>query len=96
MIEHTKEPWEVERKCDGDQVWFNIEAPMMGALKSGRPGVVADTLNRDHVISPEEDQANARRIVACVNALKGIRTEAIEAGLIEGLLRAARDSGAMA
>lgn len=34
--------------------------------------------------------ANARRIVACVNALAGVPTEALEGGALGDLLRAAR------
>lgn len=33
---------------------------------------------------------DARRIVACVNALKGFSTEAIEAGAVQGLIAAAQ------
>lgn len=39
--------------------------------------------------SDEECAANADRIAACVNALKGIPTEAIEGGVIKDLLDAA-------
>jgi hypothetical protein len=64
MSEHTKEPWELEhqpeRQCDGTPDHHRIIGQVMGY----RTGVVADTLNRDHVIDPEEDAANARLLLA--------------------------------
>ena len=36
-------------------------------------------------------EANARRIVACVNALAGVSTEALEAGAVKALVTAARE-----
>lgn len=38
------------------------------------------------LISPLEQEANAERIVACVNALDGISNEALEAGVVEEMV----------
>jgi hypothetical protein len=42
----------------------------------------------------EQESANARRIVACVNACRGIATGALEADLVRRMLDAAREGGA--
>ena len=47
-------------------------------------GVVGDSVGR--VFLSSQTEANARRIVACVNALEGISTEAIEDGVIQEAL----------
>lgn len=43
-----------------------------------------------HLICSTASDANARRIVACVNALAGIPIEAIESGVIAELVEAAK------
>ena len=43
-----------------------------------------------HLICSTASDANARRIVACVNALAGIPIEAIESGVVAELVEAAR------
>ena len=43
-----------------------------------------------HLICSTASDANARRIVACVNALAGIPIEAIESGVVAELVRCAR------
>jgi len=43
-----------------------------------------------HLICSTASDANARRIVACVNALAGIPIEAIESGVVAELAEAAR------
>lgn len=40
---------------------------------------------------PDEEVANARRIVAAVNACQGINTEALEQGVVRELLEALED-----
>jgi hypothetical protein len=68
--QHTPEPWLI-----GDE-----DDPSSISSSSGRP--VAETLVAVQRWTPEkqeEDYANARRIVACVNACKGIPTETLEA-----------------
>lgn len=61
MSKHTPPPWEIEHKYAehphdrNDPGHYTIEAAMPGCNRSGS---VMDSLNRDHVISPEEDRAN--------------------------------------
>jgi hypothetical protein len=66
MMEHTKEPWFVE----GSDV---------AAMVDQYPTVIADCLNHANA-ERFNAEANARRIVACVNACAGIPTELIEEG----------------
>ncbi len=65
MSEHTPEPWEIT-----DGYWVEadearVASCLSSSLKSGSRELPAE--------------ANARRIVACVNALAGISTETLEA-----------------
>lgn len=62
---HSVEPWEIEAQ------------PMMTYIGSPA-GTICDVWSKTNI---EQDRANARRIVACVNALAGIPTEEIEAAL---------------
>ncbi len=74
---HTPEPWEwgdVEIDCPTDDFYSE-------AIKAG-PAEVPSLSN------PERAEADARRIVACVNACAGIPTEDLEAS-VPGSLRMA-------
>ena len=71
MSEHTKEPWEVAKKAsineDGEGYTYSegdwhIYPPL------GECGPVATACN----------DANAHRIVACINACKGVSTSTLE------------------
>lgn len=55
---HTPGPWEARPSFNEQRHW-TIEAPILD-----RSGPVADTLNMDHCISPEEEEANARLMAA--------------------------------
>lgn len=69
MAQHTKEPWVYDASLPAgvysDDVTGSIIATCEGFGLAPRPG--------------EERAANARRIVACVNACAGIPTGALEA-----------------
>lgn len=85
--EHTPGEWTAERidYSKGLDVSFEVT--------SGRR-VIAGTYMREikreaYLIA--EDEANARRIVACVNACEGIPTEALESGAVRELLEALAD-----
>lgn len=65
MSEHTKEPWHTGG--DGTIIYDNEGW-----------GVANATVFHSRHNGPEEAKGNARRIVACVNACAGIRTEALE------------------
>lgn len=62
-MEHTKEPW----TADGSDVV---------AMVDQYPTVIADCLNHESV-GREDCDANARRIVACVNACAGTDNETL-------------------
>ena len=73
MPEHSPEPWKV---CDaGDFVSHEGDGrnPLCWIEAGGR--FVAETEYSD----VDNDEANARRIVACVNACYGFATEELEA-----------------
>jgi hypothetical protein len=70
-MSHTPGPWEAEHEqCDpkpfpDDPGFFTINAPILN-----RHGPIADTMNRDHCISPNEDRANATLIAAAPDLLE--------------------------
>jgi len=74
---HTTEPWKKSKKQDGD-----IEIWAIGTPK------IAMVLSR--FVSYNEQEANARRILAAVNACKGIPIEALENGVVGELMEAAK------
>ena len=70
MSEHTREPW----KCDGEDLWHCGESYESKVDPHEFTGIVIDK----NVRRSTRARANARRIVACVNALAGIPTERLE------------------
>ena len=65
-MEHTKEPWEYVTPCQGECCW-NLRQ------------IGAEDLNGFEMINmPELSKGDARRIVACVNACKGLSTDNLE------------------
>lgn len=72
--QHTQEPWRIESNpdtyTDGVHICGDANDTTNGA---GICGLWIDT-----ELSNEEQEANARRIVACVNACAGIPTEVLE------------------
>ena len=84
MTEHTKEPWEYRlHNPEGGNQSLYIEAPRDGRCSDG----VAEIIPRGKGKLGEPD---ARRIVACVNACQGIPTEALEDGVVEEMVTAAK------
>jgi hypothetical protein len=82
---HTPEPWEhgdnglIYGQCAED----DVEAPFVC-------DVIEDSaMQALGMLSPVEE-ANARRICAAVNACEGISTEALERGVLAGMLSALR------
>ena len=69
-MNHTKEPWEA--KADPSYYGIVSEIYAMDKFVASLGGVC----------SPDEVEANARRIVACVNACVGITNEALEKGIV--------------
>jgi hypothetical protein len=67
---HASEPWEIA--VDG----LTIKAVY------GNPRMEPDELMPATVRPGRHARANARRIVACVNACQGISTEALQGGIV--------------
>lgn len=80
MSEHTKEPWTSDQ---GFNAMINAGENLVATCFDGISG---EGINHDMA------NANARRIVACVNALEGFKTEELEdTGKIEELYKKHRD-----
>ncbi len=89
MDEHTKEPWEMvvgEECCFHDGNRVSIISTVEDA-DGGEPtqATIAEVWPADD----DGDLADGRRIVAAMNGVKGIPTEALEAGAVAELLAAA-------
>ena len=77
MSKHTPEPWKISHD-DSDEEW-SVITNNSGSIVANVNGRTGPELVGDMPVDramPAED--NARRIVACVNACTGIRTEALE------------------
>ncbi len=72
MSEHTPEPWAVFMSNDDEKLLGVGSAETGEGITDHRGGI----WNWDDT----QGRANARRIVACVNACKGIPTEELEKG----------------
>lgn len=87
MNEHTKEPWHACCSDEGAYSHFIFaregEAAIC-AMCSNDPNDPRDEYEHlEGILTVPERQANARRIVACVNACAGISTEELERGVIK-------------
>ena len=71
--EHTPEPWGLHGPAANSTIYPG-EIQCIGSTKHTEP----IALCMDYLMSA---QANARRIVACVNACKGLTTELLEDGV---------------
>lgn len=67
MTNHTPEPWLWHEQGDANEYCL---------LTSGKDWVISFRQNGG--LMPDTQRDNARRIVACVNACKGITTETLE------------------
>lgn len=76
MSKHTPEPWVIWNGGDGIM--------MYGAREPKRGGVALMCCNE--LVSGRTAIANARRIVACVNACAGLPTEQLESSPLGGVL----------
>ena len=76
-MNHTKEPWEVREFPDGSDCFITAEKE--GKMAYG-PEIMGDDYTGYGDI--ERKKADARRIVACVNACAGITNEALGAGIV--------------
>lgn len=66
--QHTPEPWKAEEYT----IWSNDGFLLL---------TTCDTSINGTVITDEEQKANTRRIVACVNACAGVETKRLEDGM---------------
>ncbi len=79
---HTPGPWDVERAPQNesyDRAYIIECNPLLYSPQQGRRIAIV------HGRSMENAEANARRIVACVNACEGISTEVLEGTTAEKL-----------
>jgi len=89
---HTQEPWSLSEDSTSilDKDGFAIADVTNVAVlddydKKLRIPHWADSPLASRDISEEEQEATARRIVACVNACAGIPTEALDAGVLHDI-----------
>ena len=73
-MKHTKEPWIAEKT-------FQYRDSSISDRRGNTIAIAYKNKNIDG-----DDLANAKRIVACVNACEGITNEALEAGVIQSAL----------
>ena len=94
-MNHTKEPWKADLRLGCFAIYPN------GQDRNCLEGAWDDAIvyhGRGDKSSPDgyryltaEQEANAKRIVACVNACAGITNEALEAGVVEWGVNMAND-----
>ena len=70
MSEHTPEPWKIG---DGQAPFYAWKGQIL-AEHEDREFILA-SCNQNY---PDEAESNARRIVACINACRGLQTEKLE------------------
>jgi hypothetical protein len=80
MSEHTKEPWIFYGEEDGDFIIFgNTPEAKEFVANVGSEGALQAVMSPPNGLAAFDlDLANARRIVACVNACEGSETEVLE------------------
>jgi hypothetical protein len=90
-MNHTKEPWKADLKVGCFAIYPNGQD--RNCLEGASDDVIVYQNGRGDKSSPDgyryltaEQEANAKRIVACVNACAGITNEALEAGVVHSAL----------
>lgn len=80
MSEHTREPWAADEFSSEEEGCAVIAVDPEIGLRTPTRGLVAwcGTIAGAAFNSSETAEANARRIVACVNVLQGVPTEQLE------------------
>lgn len=85
-MKHSEEPWTLGKG--------------VVRIRNEKGTLIAECYTTTHSIrypSEEEREANAKRIIACVNACKGISNEALEKGILDDgialVLNAGKDIG---
>lgn len=85
MSKHTPEPWTIE--CENSGGGTNISGDMIPCIAHTHEVARVNSGAAHRALTSEEALANARRIVACVNACAGISTEALEAGTVDDIIK---------
>ncbi len=84
-MKHTKEPWVVEKTLQGRD----------SSISNRRGKTIAIAYQNENIDG--DDLANAKRIVACVNACKGLTNEVLDKGILDDaialVLNAGKDIG---
>jgi hypothetical protein len=91
---HTPGPWDFDGCTDtgkpsgGDARYHQIDGPTPKGINPSFPYTVADTLNRHHCITPEEDAANARLISAAPELLTALKSalSTLDFAILKGVL----------
>ena len=73
-MKHTKEPWVAKKTLQGRN----------SSISNRRGKTIAIAYKNENIDG--DDLANAKRIVACVNACEGITNDVLEEGLIKKAL----------
>jgi len=87
---HTPEPWRLEKGRWANEGRTFIKSDRNGMFKPFAAETTYAVAEDSHGSNKCHDaaEANARRIVACVNACAGISTEALESGIVADMLAA--------
>ena len=86
MKKHTPEPWMVTNSTDVFPVGDTKARKHIADCDTSIAPLKNDGTNDMTDLDYAETKANARRIVAAVNACEGISTEALEAGAVRDLV----------
>ena len=77
MSKHTPEPWKISHD-DSTEEWSIVTNQQGSIIANVNEETGPELVGSDPVMRKMPGLENARRIVACVNACSGIRTEALE------------------
>jgi len=77
MSKHTPEPWKISHD-DSTEEWSIVTNQQGSIIANVNEETGPELVGSDPVMRKMPVLENARRIVACVNACSGIRTEALE------------------
>jgi hypothetical protein len=72
-MEHTPGPWELDSAKDTDGRYHIINGQVPKGINADFGYPVADTMNRHHCISPEEDQGNGQLLAAAPMLYKALK-----------------------
>ena len=71
----TPEPWATNEEAG---VTNPLYSGLIASLEVSPERLIAVVVRKHQMVEPRQYKANARRIVACVNALVGVDTERLE------------------